>query len=30
MKFAIGLEFTWAAVFAEEGRKQMSQGPKII
>ena len=30
LKFVIGLEFTWAAALAEEGRKQMSQGPKII
>ena len=25
MKYAIGLEFTWAAALAEEGRKRMSQ-----
>ncbi len=25
LKFAIGLEFTWAAALAEEGRKRMSQ-----
>ena len=28
IKFAIGLEFTWAAALAEEGRKRMSPGPK--
>jgi hypothetical protein len=28
MKFAIALEFTWAASLAEEGRKRMSPGPK--
>jgi len=28
MKFAVGLEFTWAAVLAEEGRKRMSPGRK--
>jgi hypothetical protein len=28
MKFAIGLEFTWAAALAEEGRKRMSPGSK--
>ena len=28
MKFVIGLEFTWAAALAEEGRKRMSQGSK--
>ena len=28
MKFVIGLEFTWAAALAEEGRKRMAPGPK--
>lgn len=28
LKFAIGLEFTWAAALAEEGRKRMSPQPK--
>ena len=28
LKFAIGLEFTWAAAFAEAGRKRMSSGPQ--
>jgi hypothetical protein len=27
LKFAIGLEFTWAAALAEEGRKRMAPGP---
>jgi len=29
MKFTIGLEFTWAAALAEEGRKRMSPGPGV-
>ena len=28
MKFAIGLEFTWAAALAEEGRKRIILGPQ--
>jgi hypothetical protein len=28
MKFVIGLEFTWAAALAEEGRKRKAPGPK--
>jgi hypothetical protein len=29
MKYTIGLEFTFAAALAEEGRKRMSEGQSL-